>query len=83
MELFLHILWITWIVVFIPTHLSLSIFVYQDAQRRQVFALRGTSPVLWFCVSFSLPIIGMFVYWVMHYSSLAVWKTVQKQDYYD
>lgn len=59
-----------WILLLVATHISLTIIVYRDAKSLPYPAL-GISPFLWLGITFSLPIIGMFIYWVMNYSSLA------------
>lgn len=56
-----------WFFTFIATHISLSIVVYRDADKNNN-ALFGISPALWFGLSFSLPILGFFIYWIMNYS---------------
>lgn len=59
-----------WIFTFIATHISLSVVVYKDADKNYNSAF-GISPVLWFGISFSLPILGFFIYWLMNYSTLS------------
>lgn len=61
---------VTWVVLLIPTHLALTVIVYRDAKSLSNSAL-GISPFLWLGITFSLPIIGMFIYWLMNYSSLS------------
>lgn len=59
-----------WLLFLVATHISLTIIVYRDAKSLHYPAL-GISPFLWLGIAFSLPIVGMFIYWVMNYSSLA------------
>ena len=59
-----------WLLLLIATHLALTAIVYRDAKALSNSAL-GISPFLWLGISFSLPIIGMFIYWLMNYSSLS------------
>jgi hypothetical protein len=61
---------IFWFVIFIPTHLAISVITYRDARNLEWSAL-GIKPFLWFGIAFSLPILGMFIYWVMNYSTLS------------
>lgn len=61
---------IAWALLLIATHISLTIIVFRDAKLLQRSAL-GISPFLWLGITFSLPIIGMFIYWIMNYSSLS------------
>lgn len=58
------------ICLFIATHISISFLVYRDAKTLERSAL-GISPFLWFGIAFSLPILGMFIYWLMNYSTLS------------
>ena len=64
------ILYMFWLMILIATHISLSIIVYKDAKTLKRPALR-INPVLWCSISFSMPILGMFVYWVMNYSTVS------------
>jgi len=64
------ILPIVWFIIFLPTHLASSVIVYRDARNLEWSAL-DIRPFLWFGIAFSLPILGMFIYWVMNYSSLS------------
>lgn len=64
------ILPIFWFVIFIPTHLASSVIVYRDARNLEWSAL-DIRPFLWFGIAFSLPFLGMFIYWTMNYSSLS------------
>lgn len=59
-----------WGLFLISTHLALTVIVYRDARSLSRPAL-GISPFLWLGITFSLPIIGMFIYWIMNYSSLS------------
>lgn len=61
---------IIWALLLAATHLALTVIVYQDAKRLSQAAL-GISPFLWLGITFSLPIIGMFIYWIMNHSSLS------------
>ena len=61
---------IFWFVMFIPTHLASSVIVYRDARNLEWSAL-GIKPFLWFGIAFSLPILGMLIYWVMNHSTLS------------
>jgi len=61
---------VIWMALLISTHLAISVIVYRDAKNLDYSAL-GISPFLWFGITFSLPIIGMFIYWIMNYSSLS------------
>lgn len=61
---------VIWALLLIATHLALTVIVYRDARNLSQTAL-GISPFLWLGVTFSLPIIGMFIYWIMNYSSLS------------
>ncbi|AHF08411.1 hypothetical protein [Desulfitobacterium metallireducens] len=67
---FLGIIQMIWALLLIPTHLALTVIVYRDAKRLSQTAL-GLSPFLWLGITFSLPIIGMLIYWIMNYSSLS------------
>lgn len=58
-----------WLLLLVATHISLTIIVYRDAKSLSRPAL-GISPFLWLGITFSLPILGMFIYWTMNYSSL-------------
>lgn len=62
------LLQLAWLLLLVATHISLTIIVYRDAKSLPQLAL-GISPLLWLGITFSLPVIGMFIYWVMHYSS--------------
>lgn len=64
------VLSIFWLVIFIPTHIASSAIVYRDARHNQRSALNIT-PFLWFGFAFSLPILGMFIYWLMTHSTLS------------
>ena len=61
---------IAWIFLFVATHLAVTTIVFRDARSLTCSAL-GISPFLWLGITFSLPIIGMFIYWLMNYSSLS------------
>lgn len=61
---------IIWGLFLISTHLALTVIVSRDARSLSRPAL-GISPFLWLGITFSLPIIGMFIYWIMNYSSLS------------
>jgi hypothetical protein len=61
---------IIWVLLLAATHLALTVIVYRDAKRLSYSTL-GISPFLWLGITFSLPIIGMFIYWAMNYSSLS------------
>ena len=61
---------ITWALLLISAHLALIVIVYRDAKELSYPAL-GISPFLWATISFCLPIIGMFIYWIMNHSSLS------------
>ena len=61
---------IIWILLLIATHFALTAIVYRDA-KSLLHAALGIPPFLWLGITFSLPIIGMFIYWVMNYSSLS------------
>lgn len=52
------------------TYISTSAIVYKDAQNLGQPAL-SIQPIIWLGIALSLPIIGMFIYWLMNYSSLA------------
>ncbi len=64
------LLWL-WVAFAICSHLIITVIVYQDAKRLNITSL-NISPVLWASISFVLPIIGMFIYWIMNHSSLNV-----------
>lgn len=64
------ILQVVWMLFLVATHISLTIIVYRDARSLPYPAL-GISPFLWLGIAFSLPIVGMFICWVMNYSSLS------------
>lgn len=51
-------------------HIIFCVLVYFDAERLDRYALKGTSPILWFFFAFLVPVFGVFLYWVMHYSIL-------------
>ncbi|UWG96634.1 hypothetical protein LPY66_17380 [Dehalobacter sp. DCM] len=61
---------IIWALILIITHIALTVIVYRDAKSLSQTALE-ISPLLWLGIAFSLPIIGMVVYWLMNYSSLS------------
>lgn len=63
------IVYFLWATFFLATHISLTLIVYKDAKNLRYPAL-GISPFLWAGVSFSLPILGMFIYWLMNHSIL-------------
>jgi len=65
----LLILYIVWLLIFIAAHFALSVVVYRDAKELPKPAL-GISPSLWLGIALSVPVIGMFIYWVMNYSTL-------------
>lgn len=65
----LTILYFVWVILLMITHLNLTVIVYRDAQSRHESPL-GIPPFLWLGVAFSMPVIGMFIYWIMNYSSL-------------
>ncbi len=60
---------ILWGVVGISAHLVLTFIVFQDAKKIHEPSL-SISPALWAAISFILPVIGMFIYWVMNHSNL-------------
>lgn len=66
-----EILYLVWILGMAATHLSLTVIVYREAQNLRRSAL-GITPVLWGGVAFSLPVVGMFIFWLMNYSTLCV-----------
>lgn len=66
-----EILYYVWLLGMAAAHLSLTVIVYREAQNLRRSAL-GISPLLWGGVAFSLPVIGMFVFWLMNYSTLCV-----------
>jgi hypothetical protein len=61
---------VIWVLFLIATHLALTVIVYKDARGLSHPAL-GIAPLLWLGITFSLPIIGMLIYWIMNYSSLS------------
>lgn len=65
----LTIIYFVWVILLIITHLNLTAIVYRDAQNLHESPL-GIPPFLWLGVAFSMPVIGMFIYWLMNYSSL-------------
>lgn len=58
-----------WVIIAIAAHLAISVIVFRDAKTLSRPAL-DISPFLWFAISFTLPIGGMLVYWLMNHSSL-------------
>lgn len=58
-----------WLLILSATHVAISIIVYKDARTLKRSAL-GLTPVMWGAAAFSLPVIGMFIYWLMNYSTL-------------
>lgn len=58
-----------WVIVIIATNLVLAVVVYRDAITLPEPAL-GIAPFLWSAMSLTLPIGGMFIYWLMNHSSL-------------
>ncbi|MCF8011703.1 MAG: hypothetical protein K9L17_07165 [Clostridiales bacterium] len=72
MEVAIIIFFLTWlwVPIALATHLVLSIIVFKDAKSLTSTAL-NISPVLWLAVSLIIPIIGMFIYWVMNHSQLS------------
>ncbi|MBU7005288.1 hypothetical protein [Phosphitispora fastidiosa] len=66
---FYVVLFYLWLLILTATHVALSIIVYKDARTLKRSAL-GLTPVMWGAAAFSLPVIGMFIYWVMNYSTL-------------
>ena len=65
----LLILYIVWLLIFIAAHFALSVVVYRDAKKLPELAL-GINPFLWLGIALTIPVIGMFIYWVMNYSTL-------------
>jgi len=65
--------WDVWLMTFfilaLFTNLYLSAAVYVDAQNRLKLPLRIPPPV-WGLVSFSFPLFGFFIYWLMTSSTL-------------
>lgn len=66
---FFTIIYAAWVILLIITHLNLTAIVYRDAQSHNELPL-GIPPFLWLGIAFSMPVIGMFIYWLMNYSSL-------------
>jgi len=64
-----QVLYLFWMIIFAATNLAVSIIVYRDARLNRRPAL-GMTPVMWWAVAFSVPVIGMFVYWLMNHSTL-------------
>ncbi|WP_418789957.1 hypothetical protein [Phosphitispora sp. TUW77] len=64
-----EVLLMFWVLILTATHFVVSIIVYKDARTLKRPAL-GLTPLIWAAVSFSLPVMGMFIYWVMNYSTL-------------
>lgn len=60
--------WI-WVGVATTTHLVVTILVYRDS-KTIIEPVLGLSPFLWAAISFTVPIGGMFMYWLMNYSNL-------------
>jgi hypothetical protein len=58
-----------WVTLAISSHLVITILVYQDAKKLHRASL-NISPILWTSISFVLPILGMFIYWIMNHSYL-------------
>ncbi|HEY8343945.1 MAG TPA: hypothetical protein VIL66_02010 [Bacillota bacterium] len=56
------------LLVFIDLYLSASVYV--DAKKIKDPAL-GVPPPIWGLISFIFPLMGFFVYWLMHHSTLA------------
>lgn len=66
--------WLAFIVVaLLSINLYLAAAVYVDARKHGVDHLNLT-PALWALVTFFFPLWGFFVYWLMHHSTLAMWK---------
>ncbi|MDO9534989.1 MAG: hypothetical protein Q7J85_06580 [Bacillota bacterium] len=63
------ILYIVWLLIFAAAHFALSVVVYRDAKKLPEPAL-GINPTLWLGIALSIPVIGMFIYWVMNYSTM-------------
>ncbi len=76
-------IWQFWLTILglavLSTDLYLAAAVYVDAkkQRRHVLNL---SPAVWALVAFLFPLLGFFVYWLMHHSTL-VQREKQPIDY--
>ncbi|HHT46772.1 MAG TPA: hypothetical protein GX004_05710 [Firmicutes bacterium] len=68
MVLLVFLLWF-WGIVVVSVHFALTVIVYRDAIKIQRSSLY-LSPVLWASISFSLPILGMFIYWIINHSLL-------------
>ena len=64
-----EVLFMLWLLILTAAHFAVSIIVYKDARTLKRSAL-GLTPVMWGAVAFSLPVIGMFIYWLMNYSTL-------------
>jgi len=62
------IFWI-WAIITAATHLVLTIVVYRDAKTLYEPAL-GIKPSLWATIAFTLPLGGMFIYWLINHSTL-------------
>lgn len=73
------VLYVGWILVFLATHISLCFVVYKDAKELERTALY-ISPLLWSGISFSLPILGMFIYWIMNYSILVRYRKIDHRN---
>ena len=66
-----------WILLALATHVSLCVVVYKDAVGLPKPEL-GISSILWLGISFTLPILGMLIYWLMNYSNLK--RSIKSDD---
>lgn len=72
MVLLVILLWF-WVLLALCVHFVIAVIVYRDAKKIRSSSFY-ISPALWASISFTLPILGMFIYWIMNYSILKVNK---------
>ncbi len=75
--------WNVWLFFFflliLFTNLYLSAAVYVDAQNRHQLPLKIPPPV-WGLISFSFPLFGFFIYWLMTSSTLVQEKNDRRRE---
>lgn len=72
--------WLTLLgMAILSTNLYLAAAVYVDAKKQRHYVL-NLSPTLWALIAFLFPLLGFFIYWLMHHSTL-VFREKDPLDY--
>lgn len=68
-------IWEFWVIFLLFSILSVNLYltaaVYLDAKKQRVNAMNVPPPV-WGFVAFFFPLVGFFIYWLMHHSILVL-----------